>query len=1250
MLKLFAALMMVALGATAPAASAKQYRLEVQVEKVVYAPGATGRAAVKVEGPAGGTDSAVLESRLEYRLTERVSLPEVPVVFREGKAMPLALEFIAPPEAWGVKLHVALYINGQEVASAWDVFAVGTNNYRLGQQSSCQCIDLSKKTAAQFKGRDSYWLTEWRNMKGTWEEIFCGSPCEFCGLKTDWDQWISMQGKYKRSKEAIRAFTDAAHRLGLKVMIYNNATPSGSVGTAWARKHPEWLSYNYMGGMRADLSVEDVEKAKSWHKTMKPHACSVFQPLYLNLYDPKLIEFGCDQMLYACKDLGYDGVRFDGHWIVGPQWSGLGFGIEGRRPNRGESLDALNTRITRHMRSYIRERKPDFLFGYNYGSNYECEGIRSPRAYREACSGGGMILWEGATFGDEYSNWRVGALKLRENALRVHQNGGMHYGQAYMLHAGGRYSSNDFSLRYYYITNFAATSHIYAGAYPEHPSYRPIQGIYYRFALRFGELLFDKRLRPIKNPEDHLSVAVNGRESPDLWWKLYTYKRPLKGKYQIITHLVNMPGKDVKKENSTPDKQPPPIRDVLVTFASKPARVFILDPEGKEWMRQLGSVKSVRIPELKAWKIVVQQFPGSCDRIPVEVIPETFFRGKDVAPDPEDDRIVLPITLFPTGAVGTRLVHDENAMLGCALRCEAGATEKPLRVAFGPMKSMPNVAPGRCRTTLRLKVADNTSAETACTVSGRFGNHAIPANAFRKPGAFQEFAYDYEVKEGKSNYLFVDHHGLTDLTIDSVVMQQLELARDRDFFDEKTLDVSALSPRRGYSKKAHLLRGLWHDYFGLEAALKRARMEWSDSWEILSTDHAIVPAALPAATAELLEYDLVALLNASADSLQPIRRKNLREYVLRGGTLFVGGGPRAFGHGGYKNTFLAEILPVKVGKFDLKKAEGEAQLIRPGGDHEITRGISFAAQPRNLYYHNVQVKPGATVLLAAGATPILSVWKLGRGTVYAMTGTPLGEPENGTPWWLWDGWQAILDRILAQASPGAEPTLEQVQTEACPVLGRLSGTENLTMFDRTGAAIPPLETEGVRVVTKGISFGYGDETHPKGILVYQKGLIKPRGSISFKITPGWETEISSLDRSVPLFWTQSESHDGIFQIYIYVHWTGGFALACGVRTNDVGDKKLTEHLARYAIKYTPTGGLRLLKSSIWKKGQERTVTVEWSPSQIIIRENGQRMAASDFWPEMDLSSFTGPLYVGSDPSRRLSRVILRDIVVRGQDR
>jgi len=1235
--------------------------LEIQVDKVVYLPGAPGLAKITIEDLPEPADSAVVKCWLEYGLTQRNNLPDIQVPFKDGKAIPVALKFTAPPSAWGIKLHAALYLNNNPTAAAWDVFAVGTNSYRLGQQANHGGA-LSSWRVKEFAAEDSYYADQWRRMKGTWLEIFGGLPSEFCGLTTEWDEWVTMQGRYRNARNTIRAYTTAARRLGLKVMIYNNATPSGWVGTRWARKHPEWLSYSYLGNMRADLNTLDVEKQKSWHKTLKPHATTAFHPIYLNFYDPKLTEFGCDQMLGACRDFGYDGVRFDGHWILGDVWSGLGYGMDGRRPNRGESLDAVNTRNLRHMKEYTWERKPDFQFGFNYGGHYATGGARNPRAYRMACANGGMILWEGSTFDEAYSDWRIGALKLRENALRVHQNGGVHYGQAYMIHSK-MFSSNEFSLRYFFITNFAATSHIYAGVYPDHPHYLPIQGLYFRFALRYGELLFDPNLKPILNPEDHLSVTVRGEEREDPWWKPYTYKRQLDGRYQIITHLVNMPKTGVNKSNATPDKQPPPLEDVRIVLKDKPLRVFLLDPEEPGWQQDLEQSQEVSIPSLKAWKILVQEFEGSGADIAAEVIPDDDFRDRDRAPDPVAGRTVIPINYLITGAVdggyyaedvaGTRLVEDPQAEFGYALRCEANGTSGPKTVMSGPNHSMPIAAPGKTRVGFRLKVADNQSPDKVCTLTGRLGRHTIAASDFAEPGVYQEFTYDYQLREGQSNRVSLDYHGGTDLWIDRVMMQLLEPAIDRDFFPPPSLDVADLPARQGPTRRINVLRGLWHDFFGLDPAADRAGIQVTDSWEMLSTEHANIPFTLPVTVEELMGYDLMAMLNAGASSLQPVRRRNLREYVMRGGTLFVGGGALAFGHGGYLNTFLEEILPVEIHKSDLTEAVGNRRLIEPGNEHDIINGLDFSAQPRVAYYHDVQAKPEAEILLRAGSVPILSVLKIGRGKVYAMTGTPMGEVGEGTPWWAWDGWQTIMDRILADASPnvGVIPTPPAVSDS--PLLARIPGSESFSMIDAEGNAIAPLERSGVTVTDGAMDFGYQGGKVPRGKLVFPGGVIKPYGSISFKITPGWETNLESIDRSVTLFQAGAPGEDSL-HIWVFVYPMRSsdevsIALACYVRSKDEGASDFTDHYTRYGLHRIKRGGLRMLQYTQWKQGEEREIKVQWSPSQIVIWDNGVRMTASDFAPSMDLHEINGPLHVGGSNGGTLSRVKMRDIEIRGKD-
>ncbi|MBM81581.1 MAG: hypothetical protein CMJ78_13460 [Planctomycetaceae bacterium] len=1220
-------------------ASAAKWQLDVRVDKVVYQSGEAGVATVMIEQGDKLRGKLRLKSHFKYGMKQRVDLSESGKELAADAAdKPITLKFTAPKREWGCAFVVRLFDGDKLIAEGRDIFAVGTDHFRLGQQSN-HGGQLSKSTVGLFKP-GGFWPKKWLDMKGTWSEIFAGLPSEVCGLVPEHDEWITMQAKYRMSKVAIRAHIEAAHRLGMKVMMYNNATPSGWVGTSWGRKHPQWLSYDASGAMRGNLRVRDIEAQKQWHVTLKPEPeISAYEPIYLNFTKPKLVEFGCDQMLGACQEFGYDGVRFDGHWIIGDVAGGIGFDVEGRRPNRGESADAVSRGILQQMKDYCRQRKPDFAIGYNYGDNYERGGARNPEAYRTACADGGMILWEGAAFGGLYSNWHLGAHKLRRNALRVHQSGGVHYGQVHMNYMD-HLPCNDFSLRYYYITNFACTSHIYSGLYPGHPNYRDIQSLYYRFALRYGELLYDKKLQPLKRPADYLDVTADGKQHADLWWKLYTYKRQLNGRYQIITHLVNMPADDVTKETSTLDKQPAPLNNVQVRFAGRPQRVFVLDPEADSWIKQHGSVDSLMIPELKSWKIVVQEFPGSCEDLPVESVGQLSLRGLDRIPDPVDGRVVLPITLFATGDHCTSFSPDRNALLGMTTRCEPFALVKPKHLVMsGPGQSRPDVLPGRIRTIFRAKVADNGTSAPIFSLQGRFGKKTIKQNDFKEPGDFQEFAFEHDLKEGESNLIRVEFHGGVHAWIDAIVLEQLSLAKDRDLFAAQSLDVSKAPIRKNSTKRIHVLRGLWHDFFKLDEAAKRTGLEVSSSWENLSTDHARLPVDFPITIDELLAHDMVALLNVSSDSLKPVRRKNLREYVMRGGTLFVGGGPRAFGHGGYGNTLLEEMLPVQITPFDLREANGDTQQLQG------TRHLSFDSAARVAWYHQCKPKAGAEVLLRTNTEPLLTRWKVGQGTVYAFTATPCGELPKDTAWWESKAWNAALDQILSEAS--SLPKGNEQSAATLPILAKLDG---FNFIDGNQRTIEPLAFEGgVVPMSKGLSFGFDKPGVPKGKLVLPPGLIKPNGSVEFTITPGWETDFADLNRTINLFSATSKTHGGAFQIYVYVHSANNYALSVHAYTNEVGFKSPVGHGAMYAIKRAPVGsGNSSLKTSIWKKGQPKTVKVAWSPSQLVIFEDGKRMAASDYAPEMDLSSFTGPVHIGGDESGRLSRVLLKGIEIRGR--
>jgi len=140
-------------------------------------------------------------------------------------------------------------------------------------------------------------------------------------------------------------------------------------------------------------------------------------------------------------------------------------------------------------------------------------------------------------------------------------------------------------------------------------------------------------------------------------------------------------------------------------------------------------------------------------------------------------------------------------------------------------------------------------------------------------------------------------------------------------------------------------------------------------------------------------YRYVFMGDVNEEGVRPMIAR-LVSYVQNGGTLVVGGGPFAYGCGGYTGTFLETILPVKTMPFDFLPA--------CSSDEDGRTAVAFEGCAAKLFWiQRDQVKPGATVLLRTEAgDPLLVSWKYGRGRVFAFLGAPLGdEALDGKAFW-----------------------------------------------------------------------------------------------------------------------------------------------------------------------------------------------------------------------------------------------------------
>ena len=164
----------------------------------------------------------------------------------------------------------------------------------------------------------------------------------------------------------------------------------------------------------------------------------------------------------------------------------------------------------------------------------------------------------------------------------------------------------------------------------------------------------------------------------------------------------------------------------------------------------------------------------------------------------------------------------------------------------------------------------------------------------------------------------------------------------------------------------------------------------------------------PAQFEELFKYRTIFMCNVNFKCLRFEGLEMIRNWVEQGGTLVITGGFYTYGNGEFEGSPFEQFVPFRNMKpFDhIWAGKGKAFLLNPAEKAPELSGVDFSSGPQAAWLHQVELKPGARVLVKAGDYPAIVKWRYGKGTVVACTLSPMGEPEK--PFWLWDGWKIFL--------------------------------------------------------------------------------------------------------------------------------------------------------------------------------------------------------------------------------------------------
>lgn len=148
---------------------------------------------------------------------------------------------------------------------------------------------------------------------------------------------------------------------------------------------------------------------------------------------------------------------------------------------------------------------------------------------------------------------------------------------------------------------------------------------------------------------------------------------------------------------------------------------------------------------------------------------------------------------------------------------------------------------------------------------------------------------------------------------------------------------------------------------------------------------------LPKDAGEYAEFDAVILGSVAGDAWDDVILTLLEKYVADGGTLVALGGEASLGLGGWNNTRLEDLAPVKIDADEraLVAGAGEIAFTPAGENHPALAGLAaFVGKTGGIAIESVHayrdVKRGAETLATAGGYVLAAVQKYGQGRVFLV--------------------------------------------------------------------------------------------------------------------------------------------------------------------------------------------------------------------------------------------------------------------------
>ncbi len=576
------------------------------VDKIHYLPGAEVKGEVEAR-PVGKAGDFALA------LFEICELDQINKIFEQdvnltNDTAKFAFSYKLSDVEFGREILATLRPKGQEIkidaallcdearnfpGSMAEFFGVSSNVYRVGITGRVGAHDTQTITKEQVIKQ----VDEAKAMYANYFEKFAWAPCDYSDLAPEKEKFWSGQTQYPGSKTNLKFIIDESHKRGIKAITYGKACAGGIAGFRTFRRHPEFFVRSIWGiGSEAmgtflleQMIAEDYGRWQDW------------QSIWCNMEEP-CVDFGADAIIEGSKMFGWDGVRWDGHFIG--------------------KMARFKERVNKAL--------PGYIHGYNIAFANPGSPLFLPSApvedFHECAKDHGMMMDESVR-DYSHSNFSYGRPEIFYQAICREAD--------YMKRIGGLPLYITFDMSTNLDTSYNCIMGLSGGqryTYLTSPGQWPF-GELTRFLTRYSGFVWDDTRR-IKEPENFIEVSVPGMAKDEkfpLLWKESCWLRDIApNRKQVLVNIVNPPQYPAfcdRMQNPSVARKNVSV-SLAVPQGAKVDRVAHLSPDMVKGhailpQKSTGGKSSVELHCVKTWSIVAFELSADGEKFASEPFPLT---------------------------------------------------------------------------------------------------------------------------------------------------------------------------------------------------------------------------------------------------------------------------------------------------------------------------------------------------------------------------------------------------------------------------------------------------------------------------------------------------------------------------------------------------------------------------------------------------------------------------------------------------